>query len=149
MLKGNTKNNFISVCGQKCKFDEAASNDEKAVCRVRSISDPNGPEEVEMEDQYEDDHEEEEEEETGLAHIHNHEEDEIVPVGTWPYSIGAEAPQWYKPGRKNGKYVHIGKRKDRTKTVWVKFDTYFSDTEDFITVYDRRNNPGVASLRNN
>ena len=51
MLKGNKNKNFITVCGEKCKFDEALSTHEKAVCKVRPMSAPTiAPEEVQMND---------------------------------------------------------------------------------------------------
>jgi hypothetical protein len=37
-LKHNPEENFVSVCGKKCEYDDAASSDSIAACRVPPVS---------------------------------------------------------------------------------------------------------------
>ena len=38
LLKNDTKNNFISVCDEKCEFDENLSDASKVVCKLPKMS---------------------------------------------------------------------------------------------------------------
>lgn len=38
LLKNDTTNNYITVCDEKCIFDEVSSTSTKAVCRMPPIS---------------------------------------------------------------------------------------------------------------